>query len=390
MPVNGYRWFRGFNDYDNWQASGVSGQGARSFYYPAKPQTCADCHMPLVTSTDPAAKNGMVRSHRFPGANTALPFVNHDPVQLKAVQDFLRDGQISVDVFAHRPRRGGRAGGNAGGGSAVEPRDCRARSRSARSRRSSAPAGGRRRRPAEVLGAARQDARCRSAAANRSASKWSSARARSGTSFPAAPSTRSTSGSSSRRSTISGRVLLHSGAVADDGKRPGRPGRALLPQPAARRARQPDQQAQRVDDALGGVRAADPARRRRHRSLPPADSRRRRRSHLAAGQGQLPQVRLVEHAVGVRRRARSGAAGAARSRASYDDGRWLFTGDTSKVSGADQGDPGHPDHGDGRVAGVARRRRAKRAAAGRRSRVSTRRSASAGTTTASACCCRAI
>jgi len=98
-PVNSYRWFRGFNDYDNWQASGVSGQGARSFYYPAQPQRCADCHMPLVDSTDPAAKNGKIRSHRFPGANTALPFVNHDPVQLKTVQDFLRDGQISVDVF---------------------------------------------------------------------------------------------------------------------------------------------------------------------------------------------------------------------------------------------------------------------------------------------------
>jgi len=97
--VNGYRWFRGFNDYDNWQASGVSGQGARSFYYPPKPQRCADCHMPLVSSNDPAAKNGKVRSHRFPGANTALPFVNHDAAQLKVVQDFLQDGQISVDVF---------------------------------------------------------------------------------------------------------------------------------------------------------------------------------------------------------------------------------------------------------------------------------------------------
>ena len=31
VPVNSYRWFRGFNEYDNWQASGVSGQGARSF-----------------------------------------------------------------------------------------------------------------------------------------------------------------------------------------------------------------------------------------------------------------------------------------------------------------------------------------------------------------------
>ncbi len=99
VPVNGYRWFRGFNDYDNWQASGVSGEGARSFYYPKKPSKCADCHMPLVDANDPAAKNGKVRSHRFAAANTALPFVNGDTTQLKAVQDFLRDGQISVDVF---------------------------------------------------------------------------------------------------------------------------------------------------------------------------------------------------------------------------------------------------------------------------------------------------
>jgi len=99
VPVNGYRWIRGFNDYDNWQASGISGQGARSFYYPPKSMRCADCHMPLVKSNDPAAKNGMVRSHRFPAANTALPYVNHDPAQLKAVQDFLRDGAVSIDVF---------------------------------------------------------------------------------------------------------------------------------------------------------------------------------------------------------------------------------------------------------------------------------------------------
>ena len=99
VPVNAYRWFRGFNDYDNWQASAVSGEGARSFYYPPKPQKCADCHMPLVPSNDPAAKQGMVRSHRFAAANTAVPFVNKDAVQLEEVQKFLRDGQISVDVF---------------------------------------------------------------------------------------------------------------------------------------------------------------------------------------------------------------------------------------------------------------------------------------------------
>jgi tetratricopeptide (TPR) repeat protein len=99
VPVNHYRWFRGFNEYDNWQASGVSGEGARSFYYPPKPQKCAECHMPLVPSNDPAAKDGKIRSHRFPGANTALPYVNQDHEQLRITQEFLQNGQISVDVF---------------------------------------------------------------------------------------------------------------------------------------------------------------------------------------------------------------------------------------------------------------------------------------------------
>lgn len=99
VPVNGYRWIRGFNDYDNWQASGVSGMGARAFYYPAKSSGCGDCHMPKVASTDPSAKDGRHKSHRFAAANTALPFVNGHANQMKAVQSFLKDGQVSVDVF---------------------------------------------------------------------------------------------------------------------------------------------------------------------------------------------------------------------------------------------------------------------------------------------------
>lgn len=103
VPVNSYRWFRGFNDYDNWQASGVSGQGARSFYYPKEPKTCGGCHMPLVKSDDPGNKNGYVHSHRFPAANTALPSVNRDEEQLEATQDFLKSGFITVDIFAVSP-----------------------------------------------------------------------------------------------------------------------------------------------------------------------------------------------------------------------------------------------------------------------------------------------
>ncbi len=103
VPVNSYRWVRGFDDYDNWQASGVSGQGARSFYYPNKPQSCPDCHMPLVASHDPGNRDGQVHSHRFPGANTAVAFANRDDSQLRAEEKFLTSGFITVDIFAASP-----------------------------------------------------------------------------------------------------------------------------------------------------------------------------------------------------------------------------------------------------------------------------------------------
>ena len=105
VPVNHYRWIRGFNEYDNWQASGVSGQGARSFYYPPKSLQCADCHMPLTPSHDAGNINGFVHSHRFPAANTALPTANDDAEQLKVSENFLKSGILSVDIFALSPAR---------------------------------------------------------------------------------------------------------------------------------------------------------------------------------------------------------------------------------------------------------------------------------------------
>jgi Flp pilus assembly protein TadD len=103
VPVNHYRWIRGFNEYDNWQASGVSGQGARSFYYPAKPSQCADCHMPLTKSADFGNIDGFVHSHRFAAANTAVPTANEDSEQLQAVKDFLQNGVMTIDIFALSP-----------------------------------------------------------------------------------------------------------------------------------------------------------------------------------------------------------------------------------------------------------------------------------------------
>ncbi len=102
VPVNEYRWVRGFNDYDNWQASGF-GHGARSFYYPKEGQACGQCHMPLVDSKDPGNINGKIHNHRFAAANSALAYVNEDQKQLEEVEKFLKSGFISVDIFAASP-----------------------------------------------------------------------------------------------------------------------------------------------------------------------------------------------------------------------------------------------------------------------------------------------
>ncbi len=106
VPVNHYRWIRGFNEYDNWQASGVSGEGARSFYYLAKSQQCADCHMPLTSSQDAGNVHGQIHSHRFPGANTALPTANEDAEQLKVTENFLKN-VMTIDIFAMSPAQAG-------------------------------------------------------------------------------------------------------------------------------------------------------------------------------------------------------------------------------------------------------------------------------------------
>ena len=97
--VNNYRWRRGQNEYDAWHASGTSGNTVRSFYLPDQTQTCTSCHMPLVPSDDQGSDDGLIRSHRFAAANTALPHINGHPDQLQAIQNALRDSIVTVDLF---------------------------------------------------------------------------------------------------------------------------------------------------------------------------------------------------------------------------------------------------------------------------------------------------
>jgi tetratricopeptide (TPR) repeat protein len=123
--LNHYKEFlRGQNHYDTFLLSGVSGHGARSFYYPPLAKTnCAECHMPLEASGDFGSRDfdqsgiRKIHSHFFPAANTGLPFLmskeqryqEHAEGFLKAIQrnsDFLRgtdpdgkDKKVRIDLF---------------------------------------------------------------------------------------------------------------------------------------------------------------------------------------------------------------------------------------------------------------------------------------------------
>jgi tetratricopeptide (TPR) repeat protein len=104
--LTGQRWLRGQNDYDAWHVSAASGNGAGSVYRPKASQQCQDCHMPLepAVERDAAAKNGMIRSHRFLGANTALPHLRGDAEQESRSAANLR-GRATLSLLWSGPLR---------------------------------------------------------------------------------------------------------------------------------------------------------------------------------------------------------------------------------------------------------------------------------------------
>lgn len=107
--LNHYKEFlRGQNHYDTYVLSGVSGHGARSFYYPPEAKTnCSQCHMPLKESHDFGAKffegsdKLSVHNHLFPAANTGIAWLRDQPDIVKAHQEFLKD-IVRVDLFGVR------------------------------------------------------------------------------------------------------------------------------------------------------------------------------------------------------------------------------------------------------------------------------------------------
>ncbi len=99
--LNEYKWLRAFAVYDEWQQSAWAMESPASFYAKSEVSGCQTCHMPGVASgNDYGAKQGKVASHRWLGANTAIPYIYGYDEQLRKVTAFLRDDTLGIDVFA--------------------------------------------------------------------------------------------------------------------------------------------------------------------------------------------------------------------------------------------------------------------------------------------------
>lgn len=93
--INGHANLPLFDEYKSWRASRYANESASK-------KTCQACHMPLVPSSDPAAKNGFALSHSFAASNTVLPRLNRDLTHLDKVETFLTQGFIELDVLGVR------------------------------------------------------------------------------------------------------------------------------------------------------------------------------------------------------------------------------------------------------------------------------------------------
>ena len=102
MPkqIDNYQWRRAFSVYDEWQMSSHSNESPLPFYKKQR-SNCLSCHMqPEESLTDVAAKRGKITSHRWPAANTAIPFFYGFKEQERAVTEFLQANQIGLDIFS--------------------------------------------------------------------------------------------------------------------------------------------------------------------------------------------------------------------------------------------------------------------------------------------------
>lgn len=91
--MNGRKWLRSFSVYDEWQQSAMSNETVQPLNKRER-QSCQSCHMPPSETGYP--------SHRWPGANTAIPAFYKWPKQTEATTALLQSQALAVDIFAAR------------------------------------------------------------------------------------------------------------------------------------------------------------------------------------------------------------------------------------------------------------------------------------------------
>jgi hypothetical protein len=96
--MNDWGWVKMQDDYTAWLKGPFSGQSNHTFAQPTV-QRCQDCHFALVPGVDPSANSaGLQRSHRLPGANTAIPFIDGNPDQIDVHTRFLQANRVTVTI----------------------------------------------------------------------------------------------------------------------------------------------------------------------------------------------------------------------------------------------------------------------------------------------------
>lgn len=108
--LNDYKFLRAFAVYDEFQMSSFSKQSPHPFYE-RNQESCQSCHMKRDAAPlfDVSAKDGMVTSHRWAAANTAIPYFYNWTEQLQAVTKNLETDVLGVDIFAlHRQNARGK------------------------------------------------------------------------------------------------------------------------------------------------------------------------------------------------------------------------------------------------------------------------------------------
>lgn len=95
--INNFGWVQLQNQYDDWRKGKFNVAGHQE-----KSLTCKDCHMRLLAMADPARGTaGKHRSHRFIGANQAVPTLRGDKEQVRLTEEWLQ-GRTEVPEISAR------------------------------------------------------------------------------------------------------------------------------------------------------------------------------------------------------------------------------------------------------------------------------------------------